>query len=191
MNVRRFLGIVWLTSLSLAGIVGIFPGLAVAGNEKTLRFDVASDCRTFNYARGFPLDQIVRGDGFIMNGKIFPADSLPSGVQSNDPTAAGSIGTLVARGNSTATLAEHLANPQAPGVFWTQYFMLNGGNMLVSEGWFAPSGANMSALVGGTGDFRGVGGEVFVTNIGTNATGCANARVTIVLEKNETKANNQ
>ena len=127
----------------------------------------------------------------MINGKIFPADRLPTGLQSNDPTAAGSIGTLVARGTSTATLAEHLANPQAPGVFWTQYFMLNGGNMLISEGWFAPGGANMAALVGGTGEFRGAGGEVFVTNIGTNATGCPNSRVTIVFERNLNKTNNQ
>jgi hypothetical protein len=188
MNGMSLLRIVRLTCLNLVGIVGVFPDLAVAESEKTLRFDIASDCRTFNYTRGLPLDQIVRGDGFMISGKIFPADSLPTGLQGNDPTAPGSIGAVVARGTSTATLAEHLANPQAPGVFWTQYFMLNEGHMLVSEGWFAPSGANMSALVGGTGDFRGVGGEVFVTNVGTNSTGCPNARVTVVFEKNATKA---
>ena len=82
---------------------------------------MALDCRTFNYTRGLTLDQIVRGDGFIINGKIFRASTLDPGTQSNDPNDPGSIGTYVSRGTSTGTLAEHLANPESPGVFATQY----------------------------------------------------------------------
>ncbi len=182
-----------LVVLGLAGIVPGFPSslgvqaVVHAATETTITLDVASDCRTFNYNRGIPLTQIVRGDGFIMNGKIFPAGTLRSGAQSNDPNGPGSIGTWVGRGTSTGTLAEHLANPAAPGVFWTQYLLLNDSRALVSEGWYAPSGVGRSAVTGGMGAFSGSSGEMSGVSIGTNITGCPNIRFTITLEKQAPK----
>jgi len=179
----------FLIVLGLAGTVAGIPPLAEvaqAATETTITLDVAWDCRTWNYTRGLPLTEIVRGDGFIMSGKIFPAGTLQSGTPSNDPNDPGSIGDWVGRGTSTATLAEHLAHPQEPGVFWTQYFMLKDG-MLVSEGWAAPAGANEAALVGATRAFRGASGEVSTAIMGTNITGCPNARVTITFEKQAPK----
>ena len=133
------------------------------------------------------MDQIVRGDGYIMNGKIFPAGTLRSGTQSNDPNDPGSIGTWVGRGTSTATLAEHLADPQSFGVFWTQYLLLNDDRALVSEGWYKPAGVGQSAVTGGMGAFRGARGEMSGVNIGTNSTGCPNIRFTINLKKEAPK----
>ncbi len=112
---------------------------------------------------------------------------LPAGTQSNDPNDPGSIGTCVSRGTSTGTLAEHLANPASPGVFATEYYLLNDGRALVGEGWFAPSGASQVAVVGGMGAFSGAGGEVFAVNIGTNITGCPNIRLTFSLKKQAPK----
>jgi hypothetical protein len=153
-------------------------------DRRTLNLDVASDCRTFNYTRGLPLNQIVRGDGFIMNGRIFPAGTLRSGNQTNDPNAPGSIGTWVGRGTSTATLAEHIANPNLPAIYWTQYLSLPSG-MIVTEGWHAPGGANDNAVVGGTRIFRGASGDVTIETLGTNSTGCTNSRYRIVLVKRD------
>ena len=143
---------------------------------------MAVDCRTFNYSRGIPLAEIVRGDGFIINSKIFPSGTLSTGNQTNDPNNPGSVGTLVSRGTTTATLAEHLANPSSPAIFHTQHLLLNNG-MIVSEGWFAPGGTNEGAVVGGTRAFRGASGELSAVNIGTNSTGCPNTRLTIILQK--------
>jgi hypothetical protein len=153
-------------------------------DRKTLTLDVAWDCRTFNYMRGLTLEQVVRGDVFMMNGKVFPAGTLRPGTQSNDPNAAGSIGSWAARGTSTGSLAEHIANPTLPAIYWTQFLSLSTG-MIVTEGWFAPAGANDSAVVGGTKAFRGVSGDLTIESLGTNATGCDNTRYRIVVAKKE------
>ena len=171
--------------LALSLLALCLTGMAWADdddNRRVLTLDVAWDCRTFNYMRGLPLDQIVRGDGFIMNGKIFPAGALRSGSQANDPNAPGSIGNWVGRGTSTATLAQHIANPTLPGIYWTQYLSMSTG-MIVTEGWHAPGGTNDNAVVGGSRGFRGVSGDVVIETLGTNSTGCANTRYRIILTK--------
>lgn len=179
---KRITGI----ALGLASIVsGLFlPWIARGATEETITFDVALDCRTFKYNRGVPLEQIVPGDGYILTGKLFPAGTLRLGPQMNDPNAPGSIGTLVTRGTTNGTLAEHLANPNVPGVFETGYLLLNAGSSgLVSNGWFAPGGANRAAVTGGWGTLRGASGELSFSALGTNSTGCENSRVTIILVK--------
>jgi hypothetical protein len=168
---------------SLPSRVGVQTAVR-ADTEKSITLDVALDCRTFNYSRGIPLDQIVRGDGFILNGKIFPAGTLRPGNDPNDP---GSIGTYVSRGTSTATLAEHLANPESIGVFSTDYYLLNDGRALMSEGWFKPSGVGRAAVTGGMGAFSGASGEVSGVDISTNSTGCPNTRFTFKLKKQAPK----
>lgn len=160
-----------------------FESAAQSDSERTMAVDVAIDCRKFNYNRGVPLEEIVRGDGYIISGKIFPAFTLQPGEQSNDPNDPGSIGAYVERGTSTATLAEHLANPTSPAVFQSFYLLFDGGRMLVGEGWFAPSGANQAAVTGGVGAFSGATGETSATDLGTNVTGCPNSRFTIKLKK--------
>ncbi len=189
MNAKnRKLLILCLVVFGLAVSLSGFPS-QTAAQEPTvvtpnrLALELAEDCHKFNYMRGLTLDEIVRGDGFIAGGKIFPAGTLPVGDATNDPNAAGSIGDWTARGTSTGTLAEHLANPSAPAIFWTQYLLLNDGRGLIGEGWFAPSGANQTAITGGLGSFRNVNGEMFTEVIGTNVTGCGNYRLTFALKR--------
>lgn len=158
----------------------------LASTEETITLDVALDCRKFNYMRGLALPEIVRGDGFIGSGKIFPAGTLPAGNQTNDPNAPGNIGEWVSTGTSTDTLAGHIANPTSPAVFGNQYLRLSEG-MLVSAGWVAPAGTSDIAVLGGTRAYSGVSGEISVVNIGSNATGCPNSRYTIVLKKQAPK----
>ena len=182
---KRLTGI----ALAIASMVsGLFiPCFAQGATEETMTFDVALDCRTFKYNRGVPLEQIVPGDGYILSGKIFPAGTLRLGAQMNDPNAAGSIGTLVTRGTTNATLAEHLANPNSPGVFETGYLLLGDRGGLVSNGWFAAGGANKAAIGGGWGSLRGATGELSFSSLGTNGTGCENSRATIILVKHAPK----
>src|SRR4051794_2518876 len=74
----------------VAVMAGVVPGFrpvaelmaaAQAADSESLSFDVACDCRT-----GATLDGGVRGAPFMIQGKIFPAGTLPSGNTSNDPT---------------------------------------------------------------------------------------------------------
>ncbi len=173
-----------LVILGLAAILHSFhshvgaQSIVQSNPRAPLILDVAEDCNKFNYMRGLTLDEIVRGDGFIAGGKIFPGGTLVPGNQTNDPNAPGSFGNWVARGTSTGTLAEHIANPTQPAIFWTQYLLLDDGRGLVGEGWFAPSGANQTAITGGLGRLRGASGEMFTEVLGTNITGCGNYRLT-------------
>ena len=75
----------------LAGLAGVAPGfnplpeletLVEAASDNIRVFDIACDCRTGS--PGFFTGG--RGDVFIVNGKIFPAGTLPSGTATNDPT---------------------------------------------------------------------------------------------------------
>jgi hypothetical protein len=161
-------------------------GMVRAETETTLVMDVAVDCRKFTYMRGLALPNIVRGDRYIITSKLFPAGTLRPGNQTYDPDAPGSIGIWVGAGTSTDTLAGHLANPTSPAVFEHQYLLLGNG-MVVAAGWFAPAGTSEIAMIGGTRAFRGATGELAIVDIGTNATGCPNPRMTIVLTKQAPK----
>src|SRR5262245_25829803 len=92
------------------GLAGLFQvGTQTAkgaDNEKSITWDIAIDCRTFSNNLGLSFATVGRGDGFIANGKIFPAGTLLSGGQNNDPNSAGSIGTYIEHGTFAAALAE-------------------------------------------------------------------------------------
>jgi hypothetical protein len=144
-----------LFSLLVVGLIGFAPNVpsqintaanVMAQTEQTLTLDVACDCRTFAFNRGVTdLAALVRGDGFIVNGKIFPAGTLPAGPATNDPNDPGSIGDWICRGTLTGATD--------PVAFITQYHLLNNGG-LVSEG---PTGEpeGHAAVVGGLGSFSG------------------------------------
>ncbi|HUQ94205.1 MAG TPA: hypothetical protein VM120_21170, partial [Bryobacteraceae bacterium] len=75
-----------LVSVFLAGLAGVVPGLrplaklqAQTAPRHVLIFDIALDCRT-------AVSGPNRGDGFVINGKIFPGGTLPSGAATFDPT---------------------------------------------------------------------------------------------------------
>ncbi|MFN0105350.1 MAG: hypothetical protein ACKV2U_25095 [Bryobacteraceae bacterium] len=168
-------------SLAGAGLAAAgLAGIVVAQNDKkSITLDVACDCRTFKYNRDVPFEQVVRGDGFITNGKIFPGGTLPSGTQNNDPNDPGSIGAWVCRGTAAVGAAEAQTPPI---VFFTQYHMMGDGRTLISEGFDAPAGqVTKTALVGGInlGALAGIGGELSAEIIGTNITGCPNIRFTV------------
>ena len=175
-----------LNLIAILASTAVLTPTARADSDTSLTLDVAWDCRAFNYMRGLSLDQIVRADRFMMNGTVYRAGTLQSGSQSNDPNAPGSIGTWVARGASTASLAQHIANPTQPAIYWTQYLSLPNG-MIITEGWHAPNGANDNAVVGGTREYRGANGDVTIETLGTNATGCANTRYRILFAKHNYK----
>jgi len=150
------------------------------GGGKSLTWDVAIDCRTFRFNGGISFEQFGRGDGFIANGKIFPAGTLPNGVQANDPNDPGSIGNWIERGTMAATLAEISAGKR-PAFFASWFHFLDDGSGLIADGPHPDSGP--MAIVGGMGRFRDASGELSDVIIGSNSTGCPNLRLTIRLKK--------
>ncbi len=158
----------------------------------TLVFDVATDARTFRINRGAPLPDAKRGDSFIVEGKIYPAGTLPVGGTLLSPGAfnldatPGSIGKWVLRGTFNADFAEILAGAE-PAVFGTQYFIFNDGKVLISDGSHAGSQPQLRPLVGGGGQFSGAAGDVKEELLGTNVTGLFNQRFTFKIKKQSIK----
>jgi len=169
-----------LALASLAGLV-VFavPAVMKAQDPNAVTFDVACDCRTF--APASPPD---RSGVFIVNGKIFPAGTLPTGPASNDPTlpvnGVNPIGNWICRGQAATPFPPAIASAysSAPTVLNTQYYILNDGRALTLEGYDLASGAAALSVTGGIGGFSGAVGDIQFPGapMGTNATGCPNFR---------------
>jgi hypothetical protein len=169
--------------VSLASVAGIgFQAVAQAGddNTNTLAFDEACDCRTFT-----PQSPPARGGPFIVNGKIFPAGTLPSGAATNDPTqpvnGVASIGNWICRDQPGTPFPAAIASAYAtaPIVLNTQYYLLNDGRGLTLEGYELPNGGAALSVTGGVGAFLGASGAAQYppgVTLGTNITGCPNFR---------------
>lgn len=176
-----------LLTRAIFGSVGAAAGLAAlpseaeASDTHTLTFDVACDCRTGSPA----FFGGNRGDAFIVNGKIFPAGTLPSGTASNDPTqpvnGVSSIGDWICRGQLAGVFPPAIAAAYSstPFVWNTQYFLLNGG-AFTAEG-YAMSTGELLSVTGGIRGFSGASGFIVEAPFGTNATGCPNFRATFRL----------
>ena len=176
--------------LALGGILpGFSPQLGpraaeASGARNRIVMDVAIDCRTWRFNGGLAVEDFGRGDGFIANGKIFPAGTIPSGSQLNDPNDPGSVGNWFQRGTMAATRAEIAAGAR-PAFFATWYHLFLDGSGLVVEGPHPEFGP--MAVAGGMGRLSGASGQLLDEIIGTNATGCPNLRLTFHLKKDAHK----
>ena len=173
------------------GLGDVLPGLSpqlgprateASGTRNRIVLDVAIDCRTWRFNTG--LEEFGRGDGFIANGKIFPAGTIPNGAQLNDPDDSGSVGNWFQRGTMAATGAEIAAGAR-PAFFATWYHFFPDGSGLVVEGAHPEFGP--MAVVGGMGRLSGASGQLLDEIIGTNVTGCPNLRLTFHLKKDAHK----
>jgi hypothetical protein len=180
---RMTLFVLALASLAGLAVFGVPAVVKANDNSNTFSFDVACDCRT-----GATLDGGVRGSPFIIQGKIFPPGTLPSGIASNDPTQSvhgiTSIGNWICRGQVQGTYPPAIAPAYSstPFALNTQYFILNDGRALTAEGYDVPSGGFLS-VTGGIGGFSGAAGEIQGTIFGTNATGCPNFRAKFRIQR--------
>ena len=177
-----------LTMASLAGLA-VFALAAVvkADDDTNATFDVACDCRT-----GATLDGGVRGSPFIIQGKIFPAETLPMGIASNDPTepvhGVAPIGNWICRGQVQGTYPPAIASAYAstPSILNTQYYLLNDGPALTLEGYELPNGTGALSVTGGIGGFFGASGDVQFppsVTLGMNVTGCPNFRAKLRIRR--------
>jgi hypothetical protein len=165
-------------------VLMLLAGAAADAQATTKRrpivWDVSIDCRTWRNNGGISVAELDAGDGFLARGRIFPGGTLAKGAQNNDPDDPGSIGSWAQRGTMAATVAE-IVGGSRPAFFATWFHLLDDGSGLVADGPHPESGP--MAVVGGMGEFSGVGGQLFDEIIGSNITGCPNLRVRIALEK--------
>jgi hypothetical protein len=190
---RHALPLMIAAGLVLSGLGDIVPGgpppfaaqtVYASDSHKPITLDVAIDCRTWRFSGGIPFDGFGRGDHFLADGRLFPAGTLGSGAQRNDPNDSGSIGKWTQRGTMNATLAEIVGGTR-PAFYATWFFFLDDGSGLVVEGPHPESGP--MAVVGGMGRFGGAGGVLVDEIIGSNISGCPNLRVIITLKKQAPK----
>ena len=157
---------------------------------KTLVIDVAVDGRTGNVNSASPTDtEPKRGATAVLNGKIYPGGTIAAGDGLDIDTLTGSIGTWVTRGTFNVDLSQLLAGAH-PALSATQYYLFSptgvsdGEEALFSEG--PEFGATTHRVVlGGTGRYRGVIGEVQEETLGMNSTGFANKRYTFTIRRPE------
>jgi hypothetical protein len=176
------------------GYVGATPASANSNDasaearagEKTLVVDVFCDARTFSVNGGRRLPDLRRGDAFIVNGKVFaggtiPAGGTPEAPSTFDPEPVESIGNWVCRATSNFDMEEMLAGA-VPHASSSQYFFLGDGDAIYSEG---PEGGTtvQRTIIGGTGKYAGIVGEVTEEPIGVNSTGLFNIRFTFKFKK--------
>jgi hypothetical protein len=155
---------------------------------RTLVYDVACDARTFRLNKSGTLMDARRGDGFIVQGKIYPAGTIPPGGTIENPgpfdpdTTPGSLGTWICRGTFQFDIGEILTGAN-PHLYSTQLHLFENGRGLVHEG---PEGGapQVRALTGGMGRFSGASGEVLEEPIGVNSTGLFNIRHTFKIKRN-------
>jgi len=184
------------TVMLVAGLV--FPLKIMANNEdlRTFTVDVAFSSNPGGYVQNNvnpaapPLD-FAPGDTFIQDGSVYPANTIPGGKTTFDANTPGAIGKYRARGTwttDTANFERAAAHQQASSdmAFASELFLFQGGKSTLLTDGTVPN-AYFSAdrvVLGGTGSFRYVVGEVHEENIGENIkTGFCNLRVTFILRQ--------
>lgn len=163
-----------------------------------------NEVRTFtvDVSTGFPYlqndidpaegqDVFSPGDTFIQDGSIYPEGTIPTGKTDFDPNTPGAIGKYRVRGTFTTDLANfkraaaHGTSAAPDLAFATEIFSLGDHRTIILTDGTWPN-AYFSAhrvVLGGTGRFRDVVGEVHEENIGENKHGFCNLRVTFKLRK--------
>jgi hypothetical protein len=175
-----------------AGTAVFSSGVRAAHDDDVFTVDVATDPANYKQInvdnKPGSTDVFSRGDTFIENGTVYPGGSIVGGVAQNKPTDPGSIGKYLLRGTYTQDLVEFVNaaahKPAAPEVtFGTELFTFGDGSTILTDGVW-PNAYSMTSriVLGGTGRFRNVVGQVTEENIGENAAlGFCNLRVTFHL----------
>lgn len=152
---------------------------------QTVVYDVACDGSTFVLNRqNTASSAIKRGDTFVLNGKIYPGNTIPTGgtrtaPSSFGPESAGSIGTWFCKGTFLVGAAKFDAEKIQRVT--THYFTLNDKNRLITEGF--EGSVNITRIVlGGIGQYAASRGLVTMERLGVNATESYNLRFTFNLE---------
>jgi hypothetical protein len=161
------------------------PATTTSQAVRAVTYDVACDGNSFTLNRqNNKVAEIKRGDTFVLNGKIYPGGTIPSGGTRSEPSSfgpdqGGSIGTWFCRGSFL--VGSEKFDVEKIQRATTQYFALNDKNRLITEG-FEGSTETNRVILGGVGEYYNAHGLVSMERIGINATGAYNMRFTFNLE---------
>ena len=157
---------------------------------KTLVIDMAEDARTEGHVNVNGADTLLkRGYTFIINGKLYPGGTIPAGDGLDIDTLSGSIGIWLTRGTFNVDLSQIVAGAH-PLLSSTEYYLFtstgvsDGEDALMSEG---PECCPTThrVVLGGTGRYRGVIGEVQQEILGMNSSSFFNFRFTFTIRSPE------
>lgn len=152
---------------------------AQAGAADEAIFDVALDGASIRYVKaspGHPDGLPMTGDTFVMFGSIFPVGTFDRGDL--NPDQAGVIGRWICRGSFYVDLA----SGEVPHAITTVMHVLGQGlsaaggpiaaahDAIVHEGFESGLPETTRAIVGGTGEYAGIQGEVVQVARGANDT---------------------
>ncbi len=181
---RRFISCTFALVV-VAVVLVLAPWRSGLAKQKgnTFVIDVACDARTYTQNNVNPAASgSNRGDTFIVSGKIYPGNTIPSGSGVFSPDNPGSIGTWICRGVWMVNL-DQLAAGASPAFDTSQVYLLpDDSNQLFSEGLEGPQ-PTLRAVTGGTGAMDGVTGQVQQQLLGTNVTGLFNFRFTFQVQE--------
>lgn len=126
-----------------------------------------------------------RGDTFVLDGTIYPDHSIPPGPGMEPVPGARKLGKYIQRGVFTANFDQFekaLAGVRdvTPVVaFATESLAFKDGSSILTDGlWPNADRTTNRVVLGGTGRYRGVVGEVIEENIGEDTDGICNLRMT-------------
>ena len=188
-----------LTTVAISAFAAslLFPSQIWANNNdevSTFTVDVAQSPVNYKQNDVEPSegqDVVSPGDIFLQEGTIYPGGTLPRGKANNDPDAPGGIGKYRARGVFTIDSAnfekavEGLpgAKPDM-GLATEIYSFLEDGTSIMTDGiWPNAHFSARRVVLGGTGGFRDIVGEIKEENIGENKYGFCNLRVTFRVKR--------
>jgi hypothetical protein len=184
-------------AISVFAAALVFPSQIWANNDdeiSTFTVDVAESPVNYKQNDVEPSegqDVVSPGDIFLQEGTIYPAGTLPRGKANNDPNAPGGIGKYRARGAFTIDSAnfekavEGLpgAKPEL-GLATEIYSFHEDGTSILTDGvWPNAHFSARRVVLGGTGQFRDIVGEIKEENIGENIYGFCNLRVTFLVKR--------
>lgn len=155
--------------------------------DQTVTIDVALDATTLvvnHVDPAQPPTAQLRGDTLVIDGNLYTGGTLPSGFANNDPRAPHAIGKIRCRALILVAPTD-LTSPAAS--FVTELYSLPDDNQtILADG----PGANLfatvqRAVIGGTGIFKGISGQLVEKNIGVNKSGACNLRITFKTRKSD------
>lgn len=195
---RAAVAVTCLAATSLLAAVLALPSRIMASDAEVRTF-------TVDVALGLPYFQnniepsetaqnpnaFSPGDTFIQDANIYPEGTIPNGKTDFDPDTPGAIGKYRVRGTFTTDLAnferaDRKDSSAAPDLaFATEMFSLgNNRGIILTDGTLPNAFFSARRVVlGGTGSFLKIVGEVNEQNIGENKLGFCNLRVTFKVRR--------
>jgi hypothetical protein len=190
---RAVLAVPLLAAISLLAAALVLPSRMMANDTeiRTFTVDVAFGLPSFQNNID-PAETAQNpfafspGDTFLQDGNIYPEGTIPNGKTDFDPDTPGAIGKYRARGTWTTDLANFERASEkdrsaAPDLgFATEMFSLGNDRGTILTDGTLPNAyfAARRVVLGGTGSFQKIVGEVHEQNIGENKLGFCNLRVT-------------